>query len=199
MWILPSRSRPHNISRLVKAYILTQASTPLLLILDEDDPLLGGYDIDFPMTWIIKIGKRKPLSEYYNEVPMNLDWYGFIADDVVPKTQGWDTKLIDLAGSDGMAIPIGGHHQYIAPHFVLGGDLVREAGFVCLPGLDRIYIDTVWNDIAKGKGVLRYSDAVLEHHHFSNNMALFDKTYKKLHKEKDKLIYENWRKHGHLS
>lgn len=161
-----------------------------MLRLDEDDPVLGGYDI--PDTWTVVTGKRLPLSEYYNEIPLNLEWYGFISDDIVPKTLYWDTRLIEVAGSDGMAVPSGGNGT---PHFVLGGDLVRETGWLCLPGLDRIYIDTVWGNIAKKRNVLRYvPEVVLEHHHFSNGKALFDKTYKKFNKANDRLIYETWRK-----
>lgn len=196
MWLLPSRGRPHNITRLIAAYDKTGATTPVWLRLDEDDPMLHGYDLSFPDSWDVCIGKRMPLSGYYNEAPMDLDWYGFIADDVVPGTDYWDQILIEAAGTNGMAVPLGGHEDTdIAPHFVLGGDLVRETGWVCLPGLDRIYIDTVWNDIAKKRNVLRYlPEVMLEHRHFSNKKALFDKIYRKNNNLQDKIIYENWRK-----
>jgi len=146
-----------------------------------------------PKGWRLDIGQRKPLSGYYNEFysKTDCDWYGFIADDVVPESRGWDLKMIETAGKDGMAVPKGGHGD-IPPHFVLGGDLVRATGFLCLPGLDRIYIDTVWTDIAVSRGVLRECDAVLNHVHFSKG-ALFDQTYKKFHKHEDKELYEQWR------
>ncbi len=201
MWILPSRSRPQNIERLLKAYKETSASTPVWLRIDEDDPMAGGYYADHPL-WTIQIGERKRFSDIYLEALQlfpDSKWYGFIADDVVPETPHWDIKLIEAAGSDGMAVPAGGHEDYTgAPHFVLGGDLVREVGWLALPKLDRLFIDTVWWDVAKALNVLRFvPNVVLSHHHFSNKKALYDKTYKKTRKAEDRAHYDAWRKTGY--
>jgi len=150
-----------------------------------------------PPGWHVIAAERAPLSTIYNDSfrsRPDYSWYGFIADDVVPLTKHWDIKLIEAAGSDGMAVPAGGETTGGCPHFVLGGDLVRSIGWLSLPGLDRIYIDTVWKDIAEARGVLRrVPDVVLEHRHFSNGKALMDATYRKHHKPEDKLIYEKWR------
>lgn len=187
MWVLPSRNRPQNLRRFAEACQKTSMTTPVLLRMDDDNPQSDYHD------WIVEIGPRKPLSALYNEVFTKypaLLWYGFIADDVVPVTPHWDTLLIDNAGKDGMAVP-GGEGT---PHFVLGGDLVRSVGWLALPGLDRIYIDTVWRDIAKARNVLRIlPNVLLEHRHFANGKALFDETYKKHNKVTDKEIYQRWK------
>ena len=194
MWILPSRGRPQNIARFIDAYEKTGASTPVWMRFDDDDPQ-QKYDI--PHNWVIETGPRKPLSEIYNDFFLshkNLMWYGFIADDVVPVTANWDYGLINLAKSDGMAVPQGGDTTGGVPHFVLGGGLVRSIGWLALPGLDRIYIDTVWGDIAKERNVLRFApEIILEHRHFSNKKAIFDKTYKKYRKKEDKIVYNTWK------
>lgn len=205
MWILPSRARPHNLLRLIEAWVKTGASTPVMLCVDFDDPCLRQYEsIEMPTGWSVLIGRRGPLSVIYNDAfkrNENCTFFGFIADDVVPTTNHWDIKLIEAAGSDGMAVPSGGETTGGCPHFVLGGDLVRSIGWLSLPGLDRIYIDTVWSDIAKARGVLRSVPyVVLEHRHFSNGKALMDSTYRKQNKQQDKLIYDKWRQeHGYLS
>lgn len=202
MWILPTRSRPHNLQRLLQAYIDTGATTPIWVRIDDDDPMSGAYIVNHP-NWSVTIGKRKPLSEIYAEAFdrfRNALWFGFIADDVVPLTPLWDQKLIAVASNDGMAVPSGGHKDYAgAPHFALGGDLVRSIGWLALPGLDRLYLDQVWNDIAEAKGVLRRVPEVqLVHMHFSNGKALMDKTYRKANKAADRMIYETWKKRGYL-
>lgn len=194
MWLLPSRSRPHNAERLFKAW---GATTPGSLRVDDCDPLAEAYRaLALPQGWKLTVGPRRPLGELYNEFYAyhpNLDWYGFIADDVVPETEGWDRKLIEIAGQDGMAVPSGGESTGGSPHFVLAGSLVREQGWLCLPGLHRIYIDTVWQQIAKANGVYRYAPEIrLEHHHFSNRRALFDGTYRKSDKSQDRALYEAW-------
>ena len=196
---MPSRSRPHNLLRLIDAWVKTGASTPVEVCVDLDDSFREQYEtMAIPPGWRIVIGHHGPLCVIYNDAyerHRNEPWHGFIADDVVPLTDGWDIKLIEAAGRDGMAVPAGGETTGGCPHFVLGGDLVRSVGWLSLPGLDRIYIDTVWGDLAKSRGVYReVQDVKLEHHHFSNGKALMDTTYRKHHKTQDKLIYDNWRK-----
>lgn len=134
------------------------------------------------------------LAALYNEAFQacpDRPWYGVMADDVVPETPGWAEALIETAGNDGLAFGddrINGSNH--ATHFVLGGGLVREMGWLALPGLSRLYIDTVWCDLAKTRGVFRYrQDVILRHHHFSNRLAVMDETYRKPDKAADKAIY----------
>ena len=197
MWVLPSRSRPHNISRLIAAWYTTGASTPCWLRLDDDDPCLEEYcSLPLPGGWAVDIGSRRPLGQIYNEAfswGRNLAWWGFIADDVVPITPEWDVKLIEAAGSNRMAVPAGGHDPEGAPHFVLGGDLPRRTGWLCLKGLDRLYIDTAWQRLAEAGGALvRCPDVILEHRHFSNGGARMDETYRKYRKGQDRETFESW-------
>lgn len=197
MWIIPSRGRPHNITRLATAWLATGASTPALILVDDDDATREVYlGLEKPPQWSVRIGARKRLSDLYNgafAAHPDCHWFGFLADDVVPETPRWDSILIEAAGRDGMAIPAGGDTTGGAPHFVLGGDLVRSVGWLALPGLDRLYIDTVWYQIAKARGVAHYRPAVmLRHHHFSNGLALMNATYRKKRKAADRAIYETW-------
>ena len=198
MFVLPSRGRPHNLRRLLDAWEETRATLPVWLRLDDDDPNLPEYlTISLPSLWHLEVGPRVSLSIIYNKVyelvPETTGWWGLIADDVVPETVNWDFKLVEAAGAGGMAVPAGGHDDEGAPHFVLGGDLVRDIGWLALPGLDRIYIDTVWMLIAKHKGVFRrMPNVMLRHHHFSNGKALFDDTYRKHHKPEDRRVYETF-------
>ena len=171
-------------------------STPAVVRVDNDDPLLDSYKaIAMPDKWTLHIGLRMPLASMYNELYALFEpqWWGFIADDVVPMTANWDSILIGIAGTDGMAVPAGGETTGGYPHFILGSNLVRSVGWLALPGLDRIYIDTVWRDIAVSRNVYRFlPDVLLEHRHFSCKKALFDQTYVKKNKGNDRLIYHKW-------
>lgn len=198
VWILPSRSRPHNVARLIAAYKQTSATTPVWLRTDYDDPLLALYhSLELPPGWWTQTGDRVPLSEIYNaafNAKRQRAWFGVIADDVVPETPEWDTRLIEAAGFDGMAVPSGSHNPVATPHFVLGGGLVRSVGWLALPGLDRLYIDTVWRTIAVKRGTLRRVPEVrLTHHHFSNGLARMDSIYRKRHKDQDRAIFSAWK------
>ena len=171
---------------------------PAVLVLDDDDPLLAGYgECERPSSWRTLIGARRRLGELYNlvfDLIPDAPCYGFLCDDAVPLTPGWDIALAAIAGTDGLAAPAGGHHPTIAPHFCLGGDLVRDTGWLALPGLDRLYIDRVWHDIARATGVYRAApEVVIEHRHFSTGQALYDSTYRKDHKDDDRAAYRAWR------
>lgn len=197
MWILPSRGRPASIARFFKAWRETEANTPGVLWLDEDDP--SNYDVtELPYNWQAIRGRRREslgltqnaLFCRFYEAP----WFGLIADDVVPKTRHWDAKLVAAAGSNGIAYPfdeINAGKQFT--HGVIGGDLVREMDFLILPGLHRLYGDNVWTEIGRTRGVLRYlPDVVLEHWHFSNGKAPYDETYRKDDSHGDQAVYERW-------
>lgn len=197
MWFIPSRQRPHRLEKLMEACRETNMSTPAAVLLDEDDPCLARY-LELPLLplWSAEVGPRAGLSAIYNRslaAHPGKSWYGVLCDDAVPKTDKFDKRLSKLAGKTRFAVPVGAHDDEVAPHFVVGGDLVREMGWISLPGLERIYIDTVWDDIARKKGVYcKAINVIVEHHHFSNGMALMDATYKKPNKANDKTVYDNW-------
>lgn len=192
MWIVPSRGRPHNCRRLFAA----EWNSPGVLCVDDDDPLLDQYRaLTLPANWRLAIGRRTPLSEIYNRHFGSAAWHGIGADDMLPETLGWDLALIAAAGSDGLAFGDDGiNGDRHATHFVLGDGLAREVGWLALPGLSRIFIDTVWNEIAEARGVRRYlPDVKLTHLHFSIG-APRDETYRKPDKASDRAIYDQWRK-----
>lgn len=196
MWFVPSRSRPHNLARLARIGV----RSPVLVRLDDDDPMLAGYEA--PHGWTLEVGPRFPLSALYNDffaARPDLGWYGFLADDVTPETPGWEEALITAAGKDGLAFGDDGiNGERHAAHFVLGGDLVRAVGVLSLPGLERLFIDTFWNVVAQRLAVFRYLPHVrMTHRHFSNRKALMDATYRKPGKENDRAIYEAWSREFH--
>lgn len=199
MWILPTRARPENLARFFVAWEATRGMTKGVAIIDEDDPKLDEYfRIPLPGHWKLYVGKRRRFDRLYNDfLKANpaLDWYGFLADDVVPVTPGWDTRLVSLASRDGLAYADDGlNGERHAAHFVLGGDLVRATGWLLLPGLDRLYGDTAWNEIARARGVMRYApDVLLEHRHFANGRAPMDETYRKPSAKRDQKRYIEWR------
>jgi hypothetical protein len=199
VWLLQSRSRPHNLARFARAWCGTAASTEVLIRIDDDDPLAASYAaMDMPCRWTVMQGRRLPFAAMFNEIFARFPdraWYGLLADDILPQTQGWDRILVEAAGKDGLAYGDDGiNGAALATHFAVAGDLVRTVGWLALPGLQRLYIDTVWNDIARARGTLRYRcDVKLTHLHFSNRRAPVDGMYRKPGRAADKAIYDAWR------
>ncbi len=201
MWVIPSRSRPHNIARLITAWRDTGATTAAVLCVDRDDPMIAGYkSLSMPsgLGWRMMVGKRKRLSAWYNRAFKRwpaLPWYGVFADDVLPETPGWDRELVALAGEDRLAFGddgINGGER--ATHFVVGGALVRRMGWLAYPRLRRLYIDTIWNEIAVSEGARVYAPEIkVTHLHPAAGRGLVDSVYRKSEKELDRAAYERWK------
>lgn len=199
MWLLPTRGRPQSMPRFFKAWKDTEASTPGIVCLDEDDAV--KYEgLEVPDNWRIMIKPRfSSLGEntnayfwQYRQEP----WYGLLADDAVPVTKHWDRKLIEAAGSDGIACCYDGINNGtgLGSSPCIGGDFARRLGWIIYPGLQRIYGDNILFEMAQMKGVLRYlPDVIVEHWHFSTGKSPMDETYRKTGSESDRDIYESWK------
>ena len=199
MWILPTRSRPANMARFIKAWHDTEASTELKLLLDADDPYLADYlKLEFPSSWEVTVTpERRTLIQLNNDVfykHPNEKWYGGMSDDMMPYTKHWDRELILSAESDKITWPddfIQGPNLATSP--VIGGDLVREMGWFLYPELIRLYGDTVWTAIGKKRNLLRYrGDVKIEHLHFSTGKGAYDETAKKPDALKDRATFDKW-------
>lgn len=173
MFSLPSRGRPHNLRRFVAAYEATGATHPVWVRLDDDDPSLTDYDaIALPHNWLKTVGPRHPnrcngaVAEMFAVFP-DEPVYGLMADDLIPRTQGWDRALIDAAGPDRLAYADDGKWgEKLSTHPVIGGDLARAIGWLVLPTLLHSFVDTVLFTVAMRVGRLSYlPDVKLEHMH----------------------------------
>jgi len=183
MFILPTRSRPHNLERLAMHWRYTDATAPVCVYLDTDDPALSEYRaLDLPPDWTIHIGERAPYNpvwhinnRHYAQFP-NQPWYGHINDDMVPRRYHWDRELIETAGANLIAYGddlLQGRRMCTFP--VIGGDLVRRVGRLMFDGIN---IDTAWMLLGFKYGLLRYRpDIILEHLHWTNGKAPKDDTY----------------------
>ncbi len=183
MFILPSRGRPHNLRRFLNAALDTDQQARTLVYLDEDDPTLGEYrKIDYPHWWIVHVGQPVGLGGVYKwvfETFPNLDYYGFLGDDLIPRTKHWDKELIDAAGIGDISYGDDGNWgEKLATHPCVGGELVRHMGWLCYPGLNKLFIDTVWHTVGITLGRLHYlPDVKLEHMHYIFGKAEHDETY----------------------
>lgn len=196
MWVLPTRGRPANLRRFFWFYNQMGGAVGGSVLTDHDDcplPMPEGL----PDNWHMIGQPRAGLAERHNHALglfPNEPWYGLAADDLVPLTPGFEQRLIEAAGSDRIAFgPDGINDDRLVGHCVIGGDLVREIGWLMLPGLARLYADNVWTDIGHERGCLRYlPDVRLAHLHFSTGQSAFDETYRKPEADSDKRIYDAW-------
>lgn len=200
MWIFPTRSRVENCKRLINSWNATNGSTEVYLRLDNCDPNLSELlNLNWPDTFEVVVGPREglraALNEGFEKYP-NKNWYGLLADDLVPATMYWDKLLVERAGKKEIAYPndLGGKPK-LPTHPVVGGDLVRAVGWFGLPSSAHLYLDTAWRTIGERLRCLhRMPDVVVEHVHPFWNKANEDLIYKenKNRSINDKKNYFSW-------
>ncbi len=202
MWILPTRSRPDNCKRFLNAYLETNASTPVYVRLDECDPSLKELiSLSWPDNFQIAIGPREGVRKAMNELFINypnLKWYGFLADDVVPRTRGWDTMLVEKAGNKNISYPndLGKPKKQFLPTIpCVGGDLVRSIGWFGFPATHHFYTDTIWRYIGDHlNNIYRLENVIVEHMHFGRGKSNMDEIYQQSQAKmkSDSESYHKW-------
>jgi hypothetical protein len=202
MWFLPSRGRPDKMLRFIEAYKAMKSTTPVMVRLDRDDPLLGQYlYIPFPDTFWVCVGETDTIPNLTRQFVADnpdLPWYGLLGDDVVPCTEIWDQRLVSAAGLDKVAYCVDdvNNDSHMA-HGVIGGEFMRSLSYLGVPGANHFYLDTMLFVLAKQTHRAVYlPDVELLHLHFSTGQAEMDETYKRTrflaNSAEDQVAFNNW-------
>lgn len=183
MIILPTIDRPLNLRRFISAYEKTRGVLPIHVVLDAANAYL--YDnIKLPSNWkrcTVPPGTR--LGDIFNLIYKafpNEDYYGMVADDIVPESFNWDTKLAAACQPNKIAWGWDGiQNENLPVHPFIGGDLVRALGWWAAPGIKHWFVDNVWKNLAVVLHNGRYfADIRMTHYHYVNGLAEMDLTYK---------------------
>jgi hypothetical protein len=190
MWIVPSRGRPHLAERLFNAGLKERG----VLVLDEDDAA-RYVAVRLPFAWkklvLPRLFLGPKINAAFDHNPRE-PWYGILNDDHVPFSHNWERPIIDAADSKSMAWPDDNYgHRSSSP--VIGGDLVRELGWVVCPHLLHYYIDDAHERIAEVVGGTYLSHITVSHEHANAGRAPMDRTYRERPSPAaDKHAYEEW-------
>ncbi len=182
--VVPSRGRPHNIERLVQAWADTGATADLVVLVDDDDPCRDEYvALDLPA---LHIGPRQRIGPLLNDwaprLARSYDVVGFMGDDHVPRTPGWDRAVLDAStlwtvvyGDDLL------QGENLPTAVFQGAGLIRTLGRFNPPGCDHLYLDNYWKVMGERLGTLVYlPGVVIEHVHYVNGKAAEDALYREV-------------------
>lgn len=201
MWLFPTYGRPAHLDRFIENYKKTKCTTKGLVIIDHDDECALDYlSKKLPDGWDFYINReRLSVGRIYNKVFKefpNEPFYGAFSDDLIPETDYWDVKLIEAAGKDCVAWGDDGiRGAAVVGGCAIGGDLVREFGYMFLPTLKHFYSDDWLTEVARRRNALRYLPEVkVKHYHFSTGLSQYDATYARRDGRGDKEAYELWLK-----
>lgn len=189
--LLPTRGRPGNLDRFVKAVKATAADWHLYLRLDYDDPEVPAYDevLDHhdPRITITR-GERVGFGPSLNELAYLADrdgmsHVGMFGDDVVPETGYWDSWLVDGLG-DSLGIAYGDdglrnkHSPDLPTHYVTQTEVYRRLGYLAPPTIRHLFLDNVARDVGRYLKNFVYVPVKIRHlHPWAEGEHLNDTTY----------------------
>ena len=190
-WMCPSRGRPENIERLLKAWVETRATSDLYVRIDDDDPklseymtILEKYPLDlYDFSFDILVGPRVRIGPVLNSLAPELagiySSVGFLGDDHVPRTELWDYHLNFAVFGGGVAYGNDLLQGEALPTAVLfSSDIIRATGQFCPPDQLHLYLDNYWLDLGRELGRITYvPEVVLEHMHPGIGKASSDVVY----------------------
>jgi hypothetical protein len=204
--ITPTRQRVKRAKEMIAAWEkCTTGHSEIVFYVDDDDPQLKQYQGLVRDKIRVEVGQEHGLCAGYNFLFDNYPGYEFYApfdDDQHVRTKGWeDIAIAKLREHDNWGLVYGDdllQHQDIATAPILSGKLMSTLGWVGLPGLDHMYCDNVWMDVAKAcDGLFYVPEIVIEHMHFLNGKAEKDETYVLSDTEdmysRDKAVYDKWK------
>ncbi len=193
--IVPTRSRPQNVAKVVQDWEETGAfedGARLMFALDGDDPKSGLYDLALagvaasPVSafivpqWKPMVHKLDSCARFMADEERHFA-IGFAGDDHLPRTDGWANEyienLIEL-GTGIVSCPDGYRRDDLPTQWARTSDIVRALGRMVPASVEHLYCDDAIRDLGKALGRYRYLDDVLiEHMHPIAGKADVDDQY----------------------
>jgi hypothetical protein len=193
--ICPSRGRPDNAIRLVKSFSSTRRypDTQLVIAIDGSDPEFQNYCVVDWDDWVenenvnlfVASPERLRMVATLNKTAKKAvkssrcDVVGFVGDDHLFETDGWDTKMIEAMVPNGIVYGDDGHqHSNLPTAVFMDANIVRKLGWMAPPQFTHLWIDNVWKALGEKLGTLRYlPEMKITHLHPHAGKAEWDATY----------------------
>lgn len=203
-WLLPTRRRISTLKRFLQAAKETGVRTPgkILVQRDEQKEFVSEYaTLDLPEGWTVCVTDADGMGDKFREIwPLvkDMDWVGWLVDDLVPMTPGWDKTMISgingqniISCNDGARAPF----RMCAP--VISGDLLRAVGYIYAEGFWHTYMDDAWERLGRATDTWWVCmDVLLKHFDAFQDSGIADETHFKSYGQgdRDKAAFYAWRK-----
>lgn len=190
--IVPTRGRPGNAARLATAFRETDALNAVpVFVADPDDPELAAYrrlldDGTIPRLMVLDHsgGMRYALNYAATRYAELYEAVGFMGDDHLPRTVGWDDRVLEALDS-------------LEPRVVYGNDLIQgpalptavfmqsrmiNAMHMMAPAeMTHLYLDNFWKALGEElHGLVYLPDVIIEHLHPVAAKAEWDEGYRRV-------------------
>lgn len=177
--IVPSRGRPDNAHRLLRAIDETSLGVDVIFAVDSGDKTFPQYP-EYN-TRPVKGGSMvAALNEVARQFAMKYKYIGFLGDDTLPQGD-WHGKIISALESKDNSI-VYGNDLIQGPNLptavFMDSNIIRLLGFMAPPEQKHLFVDNYWKRLGESSGTLIYvDDAIIEHLHPLVEKASSDATY----------------------
>lgn len=197
--LVPTRGRPNNARRLINACAntMTNLTTHITFIIDDNDPDYNFYMRVFTSpefdtyTWFGFIeGPQQGLVGTLNANVLGMtktyDAVGFMGDDHLPRTGGWDTRFVSELEQMKMGVVYGNdliQGERLPTACAMTSNIPQTLGFMVPQTLRHLYADNFWLEIGRGltgKGITYCPDVIIEHMHPIAQKATWDSGYEQV-------------------
>jgi hypothetical protein len=206
--VVPSRGRPENAERLAQAFKDTNTEADLYIVIDNDDPKWNEYAKSENYKKLPADNKTGGCAKSLNTGAVYLlditkfplyDYFVFMGDDHIPRTQGWDKAFIQALGQN-TGIVYGDdllQGANLPTAFGMSRDLVNELRGMTFPGCVHLFFDNFVKQLGLDLEYLKYlPDVIIEHLHPIAGKAEMDEGYARVNQpkwyEKDLLTLQKY-------
>lgn len=214
--LVPTRSRPQNVRRVVEAWEATRGfdAAELFFVVDADDMRFQEYcsEIDqAPGANMVVLPEWRPLVPKLNRTAVEFTdrlAVAFMGDDHLPRTPGWAATLIQshvqpwrqeharkpriVYGQDGL------QDERLPTWWSMDSRIIKALGkMVPGEGIQHLFCDNAVMELGKRSGTLYFNGSVLiEHMHPFAGKAEPDAQYERVNRgeqyERDGTAFRAW-------
>jgi hypothetical protein len=211
--LVPSRGRPESVARMAEAWGAAGGigRTELTWVLDHDDPKADSYNWELSQYPWMRVAWR---LEWVPMVP-KLNWaaclaagmhsvVGFMGDDHLPRSPGWDEALFGFAMARKTAILYGQdgyQNRRIPTWWAMTSDVIKALGRMVPAPVQHLYCDNAVKELGERSKTLDYLPHVMiEHMHPVAGKAEWDDGYTRVNRgeqyDRDRAAFEGWLQDG---
>lgn len=209
--IVPSRSRPQSLTRMVDAWDATGAfdRAALLFAVDADDPEIEEYRaahktvahrpvlLSVGASWQPMVAKLNRVAVQHADGAFAL---GFAGDDHLPRTPGWAGRYLDELHALGTGIVYGDdgiQGAALPTQWAMTADIVRALGRMVPADVEHLYCDNAIMQLGAEARCLWYlPDVLIEHLHPVVGKAVPDEGYLRVNRpeqyRRDSAAFARW-------
>lgn len=207
--LVPTRSRPHNVEPIVRAWGETGAFgvADLIFIVDGDDPQADAYTAEFsqyPQVQRVFAMKWEPLVPKLNRQAVlaagEYNAVAFMGDDHIPRTPMWAHRLVCrhrlqragiVYGRDGI------QDQSLCTWWSMDSRVINALGKMVPADVQHMYCDNSVKMLGELAHCLLYDDEIfIEHMHPIVGKAPMDEQYHRVNRkqqyERDEVAFRGW-------